>query len=42
MEIIEKKEQKLIVGGGWILNPDGTWIYIPDDEPENDNININI
>lgn len=41
MEIIEKKEQELFVGGGWVLNPDGTWVYIPDDESEKDNNSIN-
>ena len=43
MEIIGKNEQKLIVGGDWVKYPDGTWVYIPDDdEPENDNDSINI
>lgn len=43
MKIIEKKEQEFIVGGGWVLCPDGTWVFEPDDDdPENENESINI
>lgn len=42
MEVITPNEQELIVGGGWVRYPDGTWVYIPNDEPENENDSINI
>lgn len=38
---LTKKEQNSVMGGKWYLI-NGEWYYYPDDEPENDNISINI
>lgn len=36
METLSKEEMANIMGGGWILLPDGRVVYRPDDDEEGD------
>ncbi len=38
METMNKEEMANVMGGGWIVLPDGRIIYIPDDEGGEDEL----
>lgn len=38
MEALDKEGMANIMGGGWYYLPDGTKIYLPDDEGDDDDI----
>ncbi len=40
METLNKEEMANVMGGGWVLLPDGTRIYWPDGDEEGDDDDI--
>ena len=38
MEALNKEVMANIMGGGWYYLPDGTKVYLPDDEGDDDDI----
>ena len=38
MEALDKEGMANIMGGGWYYLPDGTKVYLPDDEGDDDDI----